>query len=180
MIELLHDIMKEITDVLDMVEEEQLTTFMSFIKKENRILVEGEGRSGLQAKGFAMRLMHLGYTVFVVGDTITPALKEEDIFIAISGSGESDNVLSSTKKAIKSGCTVLSVTSKPSSSIASLANSVLVVPGTVRAEKGEDRRSIQLLSTLFDQTLHIVLDTICLLISRRDHLSNEEVTKKHW
>lgn len=180
MIEILQKITNEITSVLELVKEEQLSLFLSHINKSNRIFIDGEGRSGLQAKGFAMRLMHLGYTVFVVGETIAPALTKQDIFIAVSGSGESGNVLASAKKAVDTGCTVLTVTSKPSSSIASLGKAVLVVPGTVRSEQGEARTSIQLLSTLFDQTLHIVLDSVCLLLSIRDQFSNEEATKKHW
>ena len=51
------------------------------IRKDRRIFVAGEGRSGFSAKGFAMRLMHLGYTVYVVGETITPALREGDLLV---------------------------------------------------------------------------------------------------
>ncbi len=38
----------------------------------NRIFVTGLGRTGLMARGFAMRLMHLGRRVYHVGDVITP------------------------------------------------------------------------------------------------------------
>lgn len=180
MMEILQDIMKEITSVLEKVDKDQFTSFISGIDKNKRIFVDGEGRSGLMAKGFAMRLMHLGYTVYVIGETITPAMEKEDIFIAVSGSGESPNTLNDAGKAVKAGCRVLAVTSKPSSSLASLADSVLVVPGTVKSEQGDARASVQLLSSLFDQTLHITLDAACLMISRRDRFSNEEATKKHW
>lgn len=39
--------------------------------------------------------------------------------------------------------------------------------------------SIQLLSSLFDQSVHIVLDDLCLLMSRRDNLSDSEAAKNH-
>jgi 6-phospho-3-hexuloisomerase len=32
---------------------------------------------------------------------------------------------------------------------------------------------------LFDQTLHIVLDVICLELSRKENLSNEEAAATH-
>lgn len=35
-----------------------------------------------------MRLMHIGYNSYVMGETITPALKKSDIYVAISGSGK--------------------------------------------------------------------------------------------
>lgn len=180
MIDILQDIMKEITGVVDKVKKERLDEFLTYIYKEKRIFVDGEGRSGLMAKGFAMRLMHLGYQVYVIGETITPAIQKDDVFIIVSGSGESANAVSDTKKAAKAGCKVLAVTSKEGSAIASLADVILIVPGTVKSEHGEARASIQLLSSLFDQSLHITLDAICLMISRRDQFSNEEATKKHW
>ena len=180
MIQLLHEIVNEIEGVLDKVEEEQLEAFMKELKKDRRVFVDGEGRSGFSAKGFAMRLMHLGYTVFFVGETITPAVGEGDVFVAVSGSGKSANVLHDSKSAKEKGCTLVAVTSKADSPLAALADQVLVVPGTVKADSGEQRSSIQLLSSLFDQSLHIVLDALCLMLSRRDHTANEEATKAHW
>jgi Predicted sugar phosphate isomerase involved in capsule formation len=45
----------------------------------------GAGRSGLVAKAFAMRLMHLGMISYVVGETITPALQTGDLIVVLSG-----------------------------------------------------------------------------------------------
>ncbi len=173
-------VLNEITEVVKKVKIEDMEHFISLINREKRIFVDGEGRSGLMAKGFAMRLMHLGYTVYVIGETITPSLNKGDLFIAISGSGESEGVLIDTKKAKKKDCKVLVVTSKEDSSIAKLSEHILIIPGTTKAQSGEKRNSIQLLSSLFDQSLHIVLDILCLLISIRDQTSNEEATNQHW
>ena len=178
--EVLDCILAEIADVIHKVKAEELDKFVSCITKDKRIFVDGEGRSGLMAKGFAMRLMHLGYKVYAVGETITPAVSENDVFIAISGSGESSGVLADTKKAAEKGCNVLAVTSKPDSSIAKSAETVLIVPGTIKSDNGEGRVTIQLLSSLFDQSLHITLDAVCLMLSKRDQISNEEATKIHW
>ncbi len=178
--EILDSIVKEIAEVLHKVRAEELEQFVLGITKEKRIFVDGEGRSGLMAKGFAMRLMHLGYTVYVVGETITPAVSKNDVFIAVSGSGESSGVLADAKKAAKQGSEVLAVTGKLDSSIAKLAEKVLIVPGTTKSDSGESRDSIQLLSSLFDQSLHITLDAVCLMLSRRDQVSNDEATKLHW
>lgn len=180
MLEVLNCILAEISDVIHKVKVEELNQFVSCITKDKRIFVDGEGRSGLMAKGFAMRLMHIGYTVYVVGETITPAVSENDVFIVISGSGESSGVLADTKKAAEKGSKVLAVTSKLDSSIAKLAETVLIVPGTIKSDNGENRGTIQLLSSLFDQSLHIILDAVCLMLSKRDQISNNEATKIHW
>ena len=178
--DILETAMQEINGVLEKVSRTELDAAVDLIQGDRRIFVDGEGRSGLMAKGFAMRLMHLNYTVFVAGETITPALKKDDVFIAVSGSGESSHVVADTRKAAAAGCRVLAVTSKPESTVASLASGILTVPGTVKGDAGSGRTSVQLLSSLFDQCLHITLDAVCWLVSRRDGLPNEKATQNHW
>lgn len=180
MVAILTDIMQEIEDVLGKVQEEELQAVMAELDQSRRVFVAGEGRSGFSARGFAMRLMHIGYTVYFVGETITPAMKAGDVFIGVSGSGKSAGVVNDAKKAKDMGLTVIAVTSKPESALAALADVVMVIPGTVKGDSGEARGSIQLLSSLFDQSLHITLDALCLLLSRRDHTANEVATKAHW
>lgn len=178
--DILDTILQEIQGVLAHVDRAELSAVVNEIQKEKRVFVDGEGRSGLMAKGFAMRLMHLGYTVFVVGETITPAPAAGDVFVAVSGSGESDHVVADVKKAVQKGCRVIAVTSKPQSTVASMAALVLTVPGTVKGETGAQRGSVQLLSSLFDQSLHLTLDALCWLLSQKDNTSNAEATGKHW
>ncbi|MDO4960911.1 MAG: 6-phospho-3-hexuloisomerase [Eubacteriales bacterium] len=173
-------ILKEIEGVLAQVKDEELENVMASFSKDRRIFVDGEGRSGFSAKGFAMRLMHLGYTVYFVGETITPAVKDGDLFIAVSGSGKSANVVNDAKKAKAAGAELIAVTSKPESPLAVEAAKLLVIPGTVKGDTGAGRASVQLLSSLFDQSLHITLDALCLLISRRDNTANETATGAHW
>lgn len=170
-------ILDEIKDVIEKVDEEQVKKIMNVLKKGTRIFVDGEGRSGFQAKGFAMRLMHIGYNSYVMGETITPALKKEDIFIAISGSGKTKNILSNAKAAKDLGLTIIGVTSKKDSPLAEVSDLVLEVPGKTKNDNGV--ASIQLLSSLFDQSVHIVLDDLCLLISKKDNLSDSEASKNH-
>ena len=180
MIETLEVILKEIEGVLSQVDEEELSKVMRSFSKERRVFVDGEGRSGFSARGFTMRLMHIGYTVYFVGETITPALREGDLFIAVSGSGKSANVCNDATKAKKIGAELIAVTSKADSPLAQEADKVLVIPGTVKGDSGVGRASVQLLSSLFDQSLHIVLDALCLLLSQRDQTANETATGAHW
>lgn len=174
---LINEIMNEIKSVLDKFDERQLECAMEILDKDNIIFVDGEGRSGFQARGFAMRLMHIGYRPYVMGETVTPALKEHQIFLAISGSGTTKNTVSNAKAAKKLGLKVIAVTSKEQSELAQLADCIILVPGRVKGDK--DGASIQLLSSLFDQSVHIVLDELCLMLSRRDHISDEMAAGNH-
>ena len=60
--------------------------------------------------------------------------------------------------------------------VADVADAVIVVPGRVKGEAGG---SIQLLSSLFDQSVHIALDALCLMISRRDEVSDADANANH-
>jgi 6-phospho 3-hexuloisomerase len=80
--------------------------------EERKILVVGAGRSGLVGKAFAMRLMHLGFNIYVMGETITPAFGVGDLVFVISGSGSTTLPLTVAKMAKSLGAKVLAVTSR--------------------------------------------------------------------
>lgn len=170
-------VLNEINHVMQEVSEEQLQTALTFFHKNTRIFITGAGRSGFQAKSFAMRLMHIGYTDFVIGETITPSIKKGDLWIAISGSGTTSGILKDTETAKKLGLTILVITSDETSPLAQLADSCLIVPGATKT--GAGGKSIQLLSTLFDQTVHITLDILALMIAQKDQTSNASALGEH-
>ena len=67
--------------VLQLAIQLQIEQFGKRIIDSNHIFVCGEGRSGLVARMIAMRLMHLGCQVYVVGETTTPSIKTNDLLI---------------------------------------------------------------------------------------------------
>lgn len=174
---LIQEVKSEINQVLDLVDESQLDAIEPLITKDRRVYVLGAGRSGLMAKAFAMRLMHIDYTPYVIGETITPSVQEGDVLLAVSGSGKTKSIVEMAQKAHDNGVTVIGVTSNQASSLGGLADATIVVPGATKA--GDGVKSIQLLSTLFDQTVHITLDVLALKLSRRDHTTNEEAAHEH-
>ena len=174
---MIQEVMKEINQVMAQVDETQLHHILPLFTHKRRIFVRGAGRSGFQAKGFAMRLMHLGYEVYVLGETITPSVKEEDLFIAISGSGTTKGVLMDAISAKEKGLTLLVFTSNPQSELAQIADALVVIPGATKTGSGIE--SIQLLSSLFDQTLHITLDVLCLMLSRQQSVAKDEILQAH-
>ena len=81
--------------------EEDIDKFLDIIVSSKNVFLIGAGRSGLAAKAFAMRLMHLGISSYVVGETISPAIYEDDCIIAISGSGETNTIYCFSSKHCK-------------------------------------------------------------------------------
>ncbi len=78
---------RRIGRIAESLSDDEVEEFVEEILRARRIYVMGAGRSGLVAKAFAMRLMHLGLSSFVVGETITPAMSVGDLIVVFSGSG---------------------------------------------------------------------------------------------
>lgn len=173
---ILDQIVAEITGVIAKMDEGDIERAMPLIGKTGRVYATGEGRSGFQARSFAMRMMHIGYTSYMMGETICPSMHEGDVLLAISGSGTTRRTVEDAEAAKKLGVKVIAVTSKPESPLAAAADTVIVVPGRVKGEAGG---SIQLLSSLFDQSVHIALDALCLMLSRRDNVSDADANANH-
>ncbi|RDI40937.1 6-phospho-3-hexuloisomerase [Falsibacillus pallidus] len=172
-------ILKEIEMVLDQVAEEELQHLALELQKAKRIFIIGEGRSGLMAKSFAMRLMHLGATVYVVGETITPSIAEGDILVAVSGSGTTKSVVWTAERTKSLGCSVLGVTTNPESALAAAATAVIHVPAATKYRRENELQTIQPLGSLFDQSVHILFDTICLMFSKLNEVDHNAAFGRH-
>ncbi len=111
-----------INEVSEEIDDKQVNRFVKTLLNANRVFVAGAGRSGLIARAFAMRLMHLNAEVHVVGETITPRLRESDLFLGVSGSGETSRVVSAAENAKEIGAEIVVITSYPDSTLGNLAD----------------------------------------------------------
>jgi 6-phospho-3-hexuloisomerase len=153
-------ILAENRHVLGQVRAAALERFVSLLTDANRIFVVGEGRSGLAVRMFAMRLMHLGYHVYVVGETTTPALRRDDLLIACSGSGTTSGVLTMTTTAHLTGGRIAVVTTAPKSSLGHIADVVITIPAAVKQDHSQ-QYSEQFAGSLFEQAVLLLFDAIC-------------------
>jgi 6-phospho-3-hexuloisomerase len=175
----LEAIINEIQSVTQKIDYKNIQHAVSLLVQGKRVFVIGEGRSGLMAKSFAMRLMHLGATVFVVGETITPAIHEGDVLIAVSGSGKTRSTVWTAEKAKEMKCEVMAVTANPESDLASAATFVLHVPAATKYRGENEQKSIQPLGSLFDQSIHILFDSICLMYSESKQVDHNQAFHQH-
>ena len=67
-------ILREQEKLLSLVDLKQTERFCRELSAAERVFFTAAGRTMLMARALAMRLMHLGYEVYVEGDTTTPAL----------------------------------------------------------------------------------------------------------
>ena len=129
------------------------------LRGARRVFVLGAGRSGLALKMTAMRLMHLGLEVHVVGDVTTPAIAEGDALLVASGSGTTAGILRSAKTAAEVGAQIVCLTTDGSSPLAELAAVTVVVPAAQKQDHG-GTRSAQYSGGLFEQSVVFVGDAI--------------------
>jgi 6-phospho-3-hexuloisomerase len=172
-------IARELEPVLARVDRDELHATVHALEEAPRVFVTGEGRSGLMARAFAMRLMHLGLTVHVVGETTTPALGARDLLVAVSGSGTTGHTVQIAQSAAAAGARVHAVTSDPDSPLGQLAGTRLVLPAATKYRRPGEAPSIQPLSSLFDQATHLALDAACLILAGRRQVDNAAARAAH-
>ncbi|MBE6502420.1 MAG: 6-phospho-3-hexuloisomerase [Methanobrevibacter thaueri] len=191
------DIMKtSIRAILDNIEsaeefldKESIEKFESIIINSNNIFVTGAGRSGLAAKAFAMRLMHLGLSAYVVGETISPAIYADDCIVAISGSGETNTIVSAANIAKNRGSKVLALTSYPESTLGQLSDCFILVKGRTKKEVDDENymkrqihgnyTSLTPLGTAFELTTLVFLDAIVSELMEKMQQTENDLKARH-
>jgi 6-phospho-3-hexuloisomerase len=172
-------VLDEITGVAAKTDRAQIAALVDRLMTAPRVFVAGEGRSGLMGKAFAMRLMHLGLTVYAMGETITPAVREDDLVVAISGSGKTGGTVRAAESARGAGAGVHAVTTDPASPLGQVAEAALVLPAATKYRRADEAPTIQPLSSLFDQMTHVALDVACLEVARRRDVDNDLARASH-
>ncbi|MDO8725493.1 MAG: 6-phospho-3-hexuloisomerase [Candidatus Methanoperedens sp.] len=153
-----------------------------------KIFLVGAGRSGLAARAFAMRLMHLGFKVHVVGETTAPAVQPEDLVIAVSGSGETASVANLGAIAKKIGSKLATITSNKESTLGNISDVVVIIPGRPKEDLDyEDYQERQMmgypqlapLGTLFEISAIVFLDSVISELMLRTGASEAELKMHH-
>ncbi len=117
---------------------DEMSAFFEVMLSAKRVYVAGAGRSGFIAKAFGLRLLHLGYDVYIVGETITPAFHSGDTMVVFSGSGETHSMVSIAGMAKELGGTVCLITASPDSKVSKNADCIVNlgdITGYYRKEK---------------------------------------------
>jgi len=174
---------------LNMKEVEQLIKLL-LEAKDKKIFIVGMGRSGFVARAFALRLMNLGFNVYFLGETITPAAEKGDLLIAISGTGTTKMVLTASSAAKDIGATVIAITSFPESPLGQIADHVVTVRGRTKMgwPKEEDylarqivgeREPLTPLGSIFENNCMVFLDGLIVELMHRLGRTEEDLKRRH-
>lgn len=159
-------IMKELGAILEDLNEKQYQNLVQKFKEDRRFFFVGEGRSGLIAKAIAMRLMHSGKQVYVVGETTTPAIEGKDLLIAVSASFKTGNIVQIVNTSLETGAEEFVVTTNMK---ALETYNGLFINAATKYRKENEPNTIQPLGNQFDQSAHLILDAAIIDSLKRNH-----------
>jgi len=187
-IQIVDYVSKAIELISDSEKDYMIDLLLNARKEGRRIFVVGAGRSGLVAKAFAMRLTHMGFDVYVIGETITPPMRRDDILLAVSGSGRTKTVVAVAETARSIGARVVAITTYPDSPLGRVSDLVVRIPGRTKLAVEEDyivrqvrglHEPLAPLGTLFEVTTMIFLDGVVVELMHRLGITEEEMKEKH-
>jgi len=174
---------------LDPVQVERMIE-MILDTKERKIFVVGMGRSGFVGRAFALRLMNLGFNVYFLGETITPAAEKDDLVIAISGTGMTKLVLSATSAAKEIGTRVVAITSYEDSPLGQMADQIVTIKGRTKMgwPREEDylarqilgeREPLSPLGSIFENNCMVFLDGLIVELMYRLKKNENDLKLRH-
>lgn len=178
----LQTILEELSRYSHDVEESEVRALAQCCVHAKRIFVAGAGRSGFAARGFANRLMHLGRTVYFVGEPTTPSIGPGDMLLIGSGSGSTASLVAIAEKAKATGASIATLTIFPDSAIGHMADVVVKLPGVSPKKDAEGTSpavSIQPMGSLFEQLSWLVYDSVVLTIMELTGETSKSMYLRH-
>lgn len=169
-------VLDQVRDIIGGIDRASLHAALEAMEQAQRVFFYGAGRSGLVARAFAIRMMHLGYQTFVISETITAPVAKGDVVVLISGSGETYPVVMTAEIAKNIGATVVSITYNPKTGIAAYSDVVLNLDAQ---RPGEEQARLAPLGTLFESATWILLDGIVADLMVRTGQTEVAMRKRH-
>ena len=173
-------IIEELGQTLRLVNNQQCEDFIQYFTHDRRFFFAGAGRSGFAICGFAMRIMHMGYQAYFVGEPTTPSIGKNDVLVIASGSGNTASLVAMAQKAHQLGALVLLLTIDTASAIAQIADCVIQIPApSPKVENAVDFTSVQPMGTLAEQTMSLIFDSLVLELMAKDNITSDEMFLRH-
>ncbi len=165
-------IFNELNYLFKKTNKKSLNLFINLIlkNKNKRIIGLGAGRMGYSLQSFIMRLSHLKFKSYMIGDTSLPRIKKGDIIIINSSSGETISVRVMAEIAKKKSCILILFTHNKDSTIGKMSDLVISYPKI---------KSEQLMKSLYEQYTFLLFDFLSLSLFKKLSYSSSEVSSNH-
>jgi 6-phospho-3-hexuloisomerase len=159
--------LNDLEGVFAAMPEDAVDGLIEEIVKAKRIVVFGLGREGLQMRGFAMRLFHMGRNVAVWGDMTTPEVGPGDLFFVSAGPGDLATARALADIARKAGARTALITAQPKGELTRHVDVVTVIPAQTMANDQGGKLSVLPMGSLFETAQMIVFELAILKLRPR-------------
>lgn len=165
--------------VFERIDPDAVAGAVEMIATAERIALYGVGREGLQIKGFAMRLFHLGLRAAVVGDMTVPPIGPGDLLIVSAGQGSFSTVMGLIGVARSAGAGVLTITAQPEGEAALAADRRLIVPAQTMANDRGGAPSVLPMGSLYEGAQYLLFEGMILALRDRLGICAEAMRANH-
>jgi 6-phospho-3-hexuloisomerase len=179
MVNLYRAALDDLAGVFERLDEGPVDRAVEAIAAARRIALYGVGREGLQIKGFAMRLFHLGLQAHVVGDMNTPRLGAGDLLVVSAGPGGFSTVEALMGVAKRDGARTLVVTAQPGGACPRAADLVLTIPAQTMADDRRPSTSVLPMGSLYEGAQYVLFEVMILKLRDRLGISAEAMRANH-
>ncbi|HEY1944657.1 MAG TPA: SIS domain-containing protein [Roseiarcus sp.] len=177
--ELSRGALDDLSRVFARLPDDAADALIEAIVAARNIVVFGCGREGLQMRGFAMRLFHMGRDVAVWGDMTTPPVGPGDLLIASAGPGYLATAHVLLDIACKAGARTALVTAQPQGDLAGRVDIVSVIPAQTMADDSGPSLSVLPMGSLFETAQMIFFELVILRLRPRFGESAETMRARH-
>lgn len=168
-------IVSKVQEILERVDKKGIDEMVNSIISSRTIFVYGVGRSGLIGKAFAIRLVQLGLNVNFIGEMTTPMVREMDLVLLVSNTGETMSCVQTANIVRRVGAKVVAITSNPHSKLAHASNLVLEIP----LFEDENRTKYAPLGTLFEDAAFLFFDSLIPVLMERLGQTEASLRRRH-
>jgi len=172
-------IINECELVLKAIEPAEIDNLLSEIETAGKVFFVGVGRVMLSLQAISKRWNHLGIHSICVGQIDEPPITNKDLLIVGSSSGETIIPVSIAKKAHVIGARIAYIGTNSTSTVGKIANVFIHVPISSTNHNSLQVTSQQPMTSLFEQSLLLIGDTIALMIMERKRLREEDISRTH-
>ena len=170
---------RELSQAVNRIDEADVQRLVERISDAGHVSVFGCGREGLQIRGFAMRLFHLGRSVSVVGDMTTPRIGPGDLFLVTAGPGTLPTALALVGVARTAGARVMCITADPGGAVPRDCDDVLVLPAqTMTTNQGNGASSLPM-GSVYEGGLFLLFEIAVLELKRKLGISDQTMRANH-
>ncbi len=171
--------LNDLEGVFAVMPEDALDGLIEAIVAARRIVVFGLGREGLQMRGFAMRLFHMGRDVAVWGDMTAPAVGPGDLLIVSAGPGDLATARALVGIAGQAGARTALVTAQPEGELARHVDVVTVIPAQTMANDHGGGLSVLPMGSLFETAQMIAFELAILRLRSRFNETADTMRARH-